>query len=243
MKKIVLSFMFVLLSILICAQNHTDLTLGVTAGYNLTQHYGTKDQTGDYIVRTGFRHGFTTGLNLHLPINDKFALMYEFLYVTRGSKENITIVELDDEPLVKPAVMDVKYFMDYVEFPFLLQYKFMEKKNFSLSMVSGVAMALKVKGDYELDGVIYFPDGDGYSTFILKDKSHLEEVNMFDFSLIYGGELGFQFWSTPMALAYRFTIGWDYLDLPTYSAGDSAPVSLRNQSYSLSLRIPFQIKI
>jgi len=241
--KYILLLLLILPSFFLAAQSRTELNLALSAGYNLTQHYGTKDQTGDYKVQTGFRHGFNTGLNLSLPVTGKLDLMYEFLYVTRGSTEKITIVELDGEPLVKPAVMDVKYFMDYVEFPVLIRYEILQKESFSLSVVSGVAMALKVKGDYELDGVIYFPDGNDYTTFELKDKSQLKEVNMFDFSLIYGGELGFKMWSTPMALAYRFTIGWDYLDLPTYPDGGFAPVSLRNQSYSLSLKIPFQIKI
>lgn len=243
MKYRLVFLSLLLLPLLLWTQSSSDFTLGVFTGYNLSQHYGTKDQTGDYQVQTGFRHGFTSGVDLHLPVTDRFALMYEFSYVTRGSTEKITIARLDGETLVKPARMDVKYYMDYLEFPFLMHYKVINKKDFYTAAVGGLAMALKVKGDYTLDGKIYFPEGDSYTTFILSDKSKLKDINVFDFSLIYGGEVGFRVKSTPLVLAYRFTIGWDYLALPTYPAGDFPPVNLRNQSYSLTLKVPLQIKI
>jgi hypothetical protein len=215
----------------------------VHAGYNLSQHYGTKDQAAGYQVDTKLRHGFSAGLGLDLPINDRFSMAYEFNYVTRGSKENITISKIDGELLPQPYQMNVKYYMDYAEFPVLFKYNITKNNRFTLRAVSGVAMALKVSGDYTLDGKIYFPEQGGYTTIDISDQSNLDEVNMFDFSLIYGGELETTIKGLPVIAAYRFTIGWDYLALPTYEAGGYEPVNLRNQSYSFTLGVPFNLRL
>jgi hypothetical protein len=59
---------------------------------------------------------------------------------------------------------------------------------------------------------------------------------MFDFSFIYGGavDLPVKF---PLSVEYRFTLGWDYLALPTYQFFE--PVQLRNQAWSLMLSTRF----
>jgi len=240
---VILRVSFALLLILIPLTLFSEIEpvplLGISSGYNLSQLYGTKDQTGDYKVKTGIRHGFSTGINLNLPVTDRLALMYELNYVTKGAWEKITIQKFDGETLAKPGIMNVTYHMDYLEFPVLLQYKVINTENISLRAVSGVAMALKVKGDYRLDGKIYFPSGEEeYSIVPIKDKSNLKDINMFDFSLIYGGEFRFNIRKTPIVLSYRFTIGWDYMALPTYNALELPPVNLRNQSYALTVRVP-----
>ncbi len=217
-----------------------EMKVGLSAGYNLAQHYGNKDQAEGYIVENGFHHGFTSGLYLELPIVEDFAFRYEFNYVTRGSNENITINELDGEELYKPAVMNVYYHLGYVEFPMLFRYTTLKSDKLNLAINAGAAMALKTNGRYELDGVVYFPQGDSFTTFPIKDSSDLSEVNQFDFSLIYGGELDFQIWDRPFTLGYRFTIGWDYLNLPTYALAEQSTVSLRNQSYALYLSTPLR---
>lgn len=215
-----------------------ELKLGLSAGYNLAQHYGNKDQAEGYKVETGFHHGFTSGLYLELPILEDFAFRYEFNYVTRGSEEDITITELEGEELYKPAVMNVYYHLGYVEFPMLFKYTALKTDQIGLAINAGAAMALKTDGRYELDGVVYFPEADSFTTFEIKDKSDLSEVNQFDFSLIYGGELDFRMWDRPFTLGYRFTIGWDYLNLPTYELAEQSTVALRNQSYALYLSTP-----
>lgn len=215
--------------------------LTIQSGYNVSQHYGTKDQTQTYSVKTILRHGFTSGIGFVMPISNRFSIANEFHYTTKGSKENIRIAQIDGEELVKPAVMNVKYYIDYVEFPIVFNYKVINKDSYYLSVTNGLSMSLKVNGNYTLAGEIYFPEQDSFSVFNISDKSKLDDINMFDFSLIYGGEMGFRFMQIPLILSYRFTIGWDYLALPTYPTGGFAPVELRNQSYSLSLKVPLEV--
>ncbi len=229
---------FLLFLVPLAAQ--TTLDYGVKTGFNLSQHYGTKGDEGDFEVKTGMRPGFIGGAWLDLNLLPHFSLGYELLYSMKGSREQITIrrVEIDGvmEDLVQPAVMDVLYYLDYVELPVLLKIKVVERNTWSLAAITGTAMALKVKGKHRLDGVIYFPDGDDVTEIPLTEESSLENVNMFDYSFVYGGNIEFKT-KLPLILEYRFTLGWDYLNLPTFQLFD--PVSLRNQTHSLLLGTRF----
>lgn len=216
----------------------TGLKVSASVGYNLAQHYGNKEQAAGYGVETGFHHGFSSGMAVELPITESMAFRYEFNYVTRGSRERISVNEIGGEPLLKPAKVNVYYHLGYAEFPLLFKFTALKGEKFSLAANAGVAMSLKTNGRYELEGLVYFPDEDSFTNFHIRDESDLSEVNQFDFSLIYGGEIDFRMWSRPVTLGYRFTIGWDYLSLPTFEAGGAEPVELRNQSYCLYLSTP-----
>jgi hypothetical protein len=240
MKRLLFVIMIISVSYL-NAELAKGIELSPKLGYILSQHYGTKDQADSYSVKTGIRNGIVAGLDFRLPISDRLSLQYEFCYANRGSTQEIKVLKLDNEVLPKPAEMNVKYYLDYIDFPVLCNYKVFSSDKLSLSVVSGISMALKVNGKYELDGFVYLPDSGGYSEIPIHDKSKLKDVNMFDFGMIYGGELAFFIRKLPLIASYRFTIGWDYIALPTYESGNFAPVDLRNQSYSLALSIPFNL--
>lgn len=214
---------------------------GLKAGMNVSQHYGTKGDEGDFEVKTGLRSGFIGGAHLDFAASDILDLGFEALYSMKGSYQSITIrfLEMDGvlEELEKPATMKVKYFLDYVEIPVLLKLKIMNKPFAGMSVITGTAMSLKLKGYHDLDGTVYFPDGEGgFDPIHIQESSDLKNVNMFDYSFIYGGALHFNS-RIPISLEYRFTLGWDYLSLPTYQLFD--PVQLRNQTWSLMLSSTF----
>ncbi|HOH98717.1 MAG TPA: porin family protein [Candidatus Cloacimonadota bacterium] len=223
-----------------------DLTWGVKAGMNLSQHYGAKGDDLDFEVKSGLRPGFITGAYLDFAANDNLSLVIEALYSTKGSRQKITIIRMEDDPdgdgiyemvdLEKPAIMDVKYFMDYFEVPVLLKLRTLKASNWALHLITGTAMSIKVKGRHELEGKVFLPDGDDFSEIPITESSDLSSVNMFDFSFIYGGavDLPVKF---PLSVEYRFTLGWDYLALPTYQFFE--PVQLRNQAWSLMLSTRF----
>lgn len=209
-------------------------------GCNLSQHYGTKGDGLDYGVKTGLRNGVAAGAFLDMEIIPNLALGYELLFSMKGSHEQITIrrMELDGEmqDLVKPAVMKVDYLLDYLEVPVLLKLKVWEGKHLTARAITGTAMAIKINGKHKLRGKVYLPDGDDITELDIKDDSDLSDVNMFDFSFVYGGALDFNS-RIPLSLQYRFTLGWDYLALPTYELFE--PVELRNQTWSLLLATKF----
>jgi hypothetical protein len=214
---------------------------GTKAGMNLSQHYGTKGDEGDFEVKTGLRPGFVGGANLDFAASEILSLGFEALYSMKGSYQTITIRYLEIhgvvEELEKPAKMRVKYFLDYFELPVLLKLKIMDKPAWDMSVITGSAMSLKLKGYHDLDGTVFFPDGNGgFDPIRIRENSDLSSVNMFDYSLIYGGALRLKS-RIPISLEYRFTLGWDYLSLPTYQLFD--PVQLRNQTWSLMLSSTF----
>ncbi|MDD2683045.1 MAG: outer membrane beta-barrel protein [Candidatus Cloacimonetes bacterium] len=238
MKVILLLIMF-LLNVLLSAQ--ATASWGTKIGMNLAQHYGTKGDEGDYEVKTRLRPGFIGGMFVEFAASENLSLGFEALYTQKGSKEKISIsrMELDGviEELSQPATMDVKYYLDYLEIPVLFKLKTMSFPKCDLVAIAGTAMAVKVKGYHELDGTVYLPDQEGGSmTLPIWEESSLSDINMFDFSFVYGGALNFQA-KYPVSLEYRFTLGWDYLYLPTYKFFE--PVALRNQTWSVLLCTTF----
>lgn len=237
-KTVILLFLSVILSFSLKAE--TELHYGFKTGLNIAQHYGTKTDEMDYEVKSFVRPGMSIAAFLDLQILNNLCLGYELLYTMKGSSQQIKIkrIELDGvmEDLEKPATMNVKYYIDYMEVPILLKVAVLLRNKFKMTAITGTAMALKLKGYHELDGMIYFPEGDGFSEIPIKESSRLKSVNMFDYSFVYGGSLEYKA-ALELFLEYRFTLGWDYLELPTYA--DFEPVELRNQTYSLLLGIRF----
>ncbi|MCB5253812.1 MAG: porin family protein [Candidatus Cloacimonadaceae bacterium] len=230
---------FYLCTALVFAQ--APATWGIKSGFNLSQHYGTKGDEGDYDVNTGLRSGFIGGVFLDYAASEILSLRLEALYSMKGSRQKIGIskMEIDGliQDLVRPAQMNVSYYLDYFELPVLLRLKTLKREKLELSLITGWAMGLKLHANHQLDGKVYFPgNGDDIELIEIRESSRLREVNMFDFSMVYGGSLDFKT-RLPLSLEYRFTLGWDYLSLPTYEFFE--PVELRNQTWSVLLSSTF----
>jgi len=217
-----------------------DLSYGFKVAPNLSMHYGTKEADMDYGVKSSYRLGMSAGAFVDMQISENLSMVYEALYVMKGSDQRITIRRLETdgvmEELVRPAVMNVSYYIDYLEIPILLKVKLYDRHKVRAYANTGTAMSLKVWGKHELDGTIYFPDGDSYTQIPISEKSTLANLNLFDYSFVYGGSLEYKSKYTYF-VEYRFTLGWDYLSLPTYA--DFPPVELRNQNYALYLGMKF----
>lgn len=214
---------------------------GLKTGFNLSQHYGTKGDEGNYEVNTGLRPGFIGGAFLDYGASELLSLRLEALYSMKGSREKIRLskIEIDGvmEDLPHPAQMNVNYYLDYIELPVLLKLKTLKRQKLELSLITGWAMGVKVNAHHQLKGRVYFPrDGDEFEIIEIRENSRLREVNMFDFSFVYGGSLDLMT-RLPLSLEYRFTLGWDYLSLPTYELFE--PVELRNQTWSVLLSSTF----
>ena len=235
MKQALLVLLFLSLVLAVMAQT-ASISYGTKAGLNLGMHYGTMVEEDVYEVRPGIRPGFIGGAWLEMELLPYLGLNYELLYVMKGSRERIRILKLDGEVLERPARMDVDYNVDYLELPIYLKVKTWEKNGWSLSGLTGTAMSLKIRGDYALDGLVYMPNGDDWDEIPIQEKGKLDELNLFDFGLVYGASLNYS-GKLDASLEFRFTLGWDYLELPTSEFTE--PVELRNQSYSLLMGLRF----
>jgi len=189
-------------------------------------------------VKPGFLHGYFAGVGLNLPVSERFALLYEANFVTKGSAEDITVINMGGETLPKPAEMHITYRINYVEFPILTKYELIKSEPVKIGITSGIALNLKIYGRHRLRGKVYFPDSDGYSIIRIKEASNLSNISLFDYTLVYGGEAGFRLYNKDLAIGYRFTVGMDELLLPTFQTLGLAPVKLRNMNYLLYLKTP-----
>lgn len=239
MRAYLLIGVFLLSCLLLTAQTPT--SFGVKTGLALSLHYGPKGDPADMSVSLGMRSGIYAGGWMDFHILPHFALGYEILYVQKGSREEITIYRMENEfgemeQLARPALINVKYYMDYLEMPVLFKIKAINQPKWTLGLVAGTAMGIRINGDHELVGRVYIPDGDDFEEVIVNDSSNLEYANMFDFSFVTGGNLALKS-KLPLELEYRITFGWDYLEMPTFEG--FAPATLRNQSYYLGLNWRF----
>ena len=89
--------------------------------------------------------------------------------------------------------------------------------------------------EYRLDGTVDIADGDKITTVPISDSHSMPDTDIFDYSFVYGGGVDFSLRKMDMFFEYRFTIGWNVLQLPTYQ--NEPPVPLRNQSFLFTLGV------
>ena len=216
-----------------------DLSFGFKVGGILAQHVGTEERNSEYEVSSGWRTGFSAGAFLLWPVTSRFGLQQEVVFAQRGSSQ-----EIDVEILEIPTTLFVTYRTDYVDIPVLLRYALLQWEGGDLYTLAGTAMSLRVGDRYTLEGVL----DDGEQSVPLTADADMSEVDLFDFSMLYGTGTGFRAAGFNMLLEYRFQMGWNTLSMPTYAYvpfGDSLimvenePVPLKNQSHSILLGVRF----
>jgi hypothetical protein len=111
----------------------------------------------------------------------------------------------------------------------------------------GTALSISIDDHYELRGVLDV-EGDDQDPIPIYADADMSEVDMFDYSFVYG--LGYEHHTCRMNLIveYRFTSSWNTLQMPTYAHIDTfegqhteenLPVPLKNQTHSLMLGVRF----
>jgi hypothetical protein len=214
-------------------------TVTVRTGLSLSEHYGTKERDQKYDVKSRRRTSGVAGISLHLPVTERLGLQQEVWYVRQGSRQRIGV-----DILEVPAVIDVTYDLDYIEIPVLLRFEWRPSRRPTLYGLSGWALALRVHDHYALRGEV----SDSTQTIPLRADADMREVSGFDYGFVYGFGSEFVLAGLNLSLEYRFTIGWNQLNLPTYAYvpfGDeevlieNKPVPLRNQSHWVTLGYRF----
>jgi hypothetical protein len=217
-----------------------NFSFGVRGGIAFAQHTGIEERDSEYDVHSEWRIGLTGGVFIHWPITSRFGLQQELLYTQKGSSQKI-----DVEILEIPTTLDVTYEADYIELPLLMKLTTFEWRRGSLYSLMGTGLSLKVQDHYELSGEV----DDGEEVVPLRADADMSEVEMFDYSFVYGTGYEHDFGSHRLLIEYRFTIGWNTLYMPTYAYvpfGDdeeilieNEPVPLKNQTHSITLGIRF----
>jgi hypothetical protein len=179
-----------------------------------------------YTVDTYSRHGFVGGILIYYPITESFGIQQEFLYVMKGSREDIQMIDL-------PVNVHPEYDLNYFEIPIVFRYIFVRLGKIKLYGSTGFALSILLNGEYRLEGDI---DVGGVITpFSVTDD--MKGLDTFDYGFLYGAGLEFVLFDKTWFFGYRFTIGWNTLMMPTFEGEDPAP--LRNQDYIFTLGMYF----
>ena len=217
----------------------SDISFGLKSTLAFSQHSGIEERDAEYDVGSLWRTGFGASAFVYIPITPRFGIQQEISYVQKGSRQDIGVEILD-----VPTVLSVTYDMDYIEIPVLLRFAWHESRSWTLYSLAGTALSLKVHDRYVLEGEL--DDGDQVGP--LRADSDMSEVDLFDYSFVYGLGLETPALGHSILLEYRFTIGWNTLHMPTYAYVpfeddeiliENEPVPLKNQSHALMLGIAF----
>jgi hypothetical protein len=223
------NFKYALLLFILIINNpmsaQTGARFGFKGGYSMSTQYGIRVPDLPYTVKSHLRHGLAGGVLIYYPITESFGVQQELLYVTKGSRQDISMTTL-------PVETHVEYDLNYFELPFLFRYTFVKLGNFKIYGSSGFALSILLNGESRLDGTVQMNDG---SLVPFSETTKLEGVDIFDYGFLYGAGVDFNFLNKNCFFDYRFNIGWNTLMMPTASGQDPAP--LRNQDYTFTLGI------
>jgi len=228
MKKLLFSFLSLIFIFSNPITAQTGINFGFKAGFNIATQYGTMPPDLTYEVNSDARYGFAGGIFLFFPITEAFGVQQEFLYSSKGSRQQIIMTT----PF--PLSTSTEYNIDYFELPILFRYNFINIGDVGIYGSSGFGLSMLLKGEYSVDGNIDM--GGGPVPFTEMDDT--DGLDKFDYSFIYGLGVKFELFDQNCFFDYRQTIGWNTLMMPT-GAGGGDPAPLRNQTYSFSLGIYF----
>jgi len=100
-------------------------------------------------------------------------------------------------------VLHVTYDMDYIEIPVFFRFDWYQRDDAAVYSLAGTALSFKVRDRYTLDGVI----DDGTQQVPVSADSDMSEVEMFDYSFVYGMGAEFSLFGQQMLFEYRFAMG------------------------------------
>jgi hypothetical protein len=202
----------------------TGVCFGLKGGYSMSTQYGLDLPDIPYTVDSHFRHGLAGGLVVCFSITESFGIQQEFLYVMKGSREDITMKDL-------PVSTHTEYNLNYLELPFVFKYTFVNLGDLKIYGSSGFALSILLNGQSKLNGVINM----GGAQIPFTESTTLKGVDIFDYGFLYGAGFDFELFNKNCFFDYRFTIGWNTLMMPTSTGQDPAP--LRNQDYIFALGV------
>jgi hypothetical protein len=213
-------FLLLLQNTFLMAQNGAKF--GFRAGYSLATQYGILAPEIPYTVDVHYRHGLAGGLLIYYPVTESFGIQQEFLYVQKGSAEDIA---LKDRPIRTRTEYDLNYF----EIPVVMRLAFVRVKGCNIYCTSGFALSILLNGEYRMSGVAEVKG----VPLAFSNTNKIKSVDIFDYGFLYGAGVERKIFGKRCFFEYRFTIGWNTLMMPTAEGEDPAP--LRNQDYCFTL--------
>jgi hypothetical protein len=123
MKKLLIGLLLLIFGINGSLSAQTGARFGFKGGYSLANQYGIFIPDIPYTVKTHYRHGMAAGFFAYFPITESFGVQQEFLYVMKGSRQDIQMNEM-------PVKINTEYNLNYFELPFVCRYTFVRFGDF-----------------------------------------------------------------------------------------------------------------
>lgn len=222
MKRMLYTGLFFLLVMHNSLSAQKGVRFGFRAGYSMATQYGIITPDIPYTVDVFYRHGLAGGLLIYYPITEWFGIQQEFLYVQKGSIEDIALKD-------RSINTHTEYDLNYFEIPVLLRYTFVRLGKINIYGSSGFALSILLNGEYRLNGIVE----ENGNPILFSDTKNVDDLDIFDYSFLYGAGVETEIFGKQCFFEYRFTIGWNILMMPTAEGED--PASLRNQDYIFTL--------
>ena len=207
MKKFVaLAFFLILFSITITAQIH----IGVKAGLNISDIV--VDEPNEDPTNFDTKTGFVVGAYLNYQFNKLFAVQPEVYYSTKGA-------ELKDE------YNDLTLSLSYIEIPLLIQFTVpLQSSSVKPNIFAGPAIGFNMssKVEYRDNGQTTEEDG----------KENTEST---EFSLVFGGGIGFLLGRNEIGFDVRYVLGLSNL------AKNSGDATIKNTAINFNLYYGFSL--
>jgi hypothetical protein len=179
---------FTLLFILIAfvSFSHAQMQIGPKAGLNIS------NLSGNDVNNTDSRTGFAGGLFFMYQFSNMFAVQPEAYYTMKGATQKETI---------EGYSITYTYSLDYIEIPVLLKFIIpIQGSAVHPAIFAGPAVGFntthKVKAEYE-----------GQSA-----EADIPDVKSTDFSLVFGGGVGFPVGTNELGFDVRYILGLSTID-------------------------------
>ncbi|MBN2416347.1 PorT family protein [bacterium] len=226
MEKWLYPLVFLTLTLTMPVSAQTGARFGIRAGYSLATQYGILEPDIPYDVDVYYRHAAAGGFFVYYPITESFGVQQEFLFTMKGSREDIV---LKDRPINTRTEYDINYF----EIPILFRYTFARIGKIGIYGCSGFTLSIFLSGEYRLSGLAEVDD----EPVAFHDKNKIDGVDIFDYGFLYGSGVEGILFGRRCFFEYRFTLGWNVLNMPTAEGEDPAP--LRNMDYLFTVGMYF----
>jgi len=208
MKKLTALFFFLFLfSITTNAQMHA----GLKAGLNISDVI--EDDPGEEATNFSTKLSFVAGAYFNYQFNKLFALQPEVYYTTKGAE-------------LKDQYNDLTLSLGYIEIPILLQFIIpIKESSLKPYLIAGPAAGfnLSAKTEYRENG----------QTTEVDNKDNVEST---EFSLVFGGGIGFPLGNNEIGLDVRYLLGLSNIGKDTGSA------TIKNTAINFNLFYGFSLK-
>ncbi len=196
------------------------LSFGLQGGFTLTNHWSTKEKSGNYTVESSIKDSYTGGLIGVVQLSRVFSLEADLFFVKKGSNQSISV------PGFPFGDIKVTYYLDYLEIPFLLRTHPFPRARIQFTTAVGpyVSFLLNQKYSYRI-------------AVLGTEEREIQDIGSTDYGIVFGSGLSIPANVITLRLDYRYSMGFVDLKLPT---GPGFPeIELRNYCHCLMLGIIF----